>query len=218
MSLATNTSPANAIANLTDLIEEIRDELDNDAFPLEKIYRALGRAEARFNRDLRVERMETEADLSITEETTDLPLDFLELRHIYVEGSPDNPLQSMSPAGIRSLYLGQAGTPKAYALENRRIIVAPVGSALLTLNYYQRIPSLTVDNPSNWLVEDMPDLYLHQVLAILQNKLGDHEAAVSNQAAADGIIESANRAAFSGHWGSAPLVPMLVRQVRGVRG
>lgn len=162
--------------------------------------------------------METEYNLVVNDETTDLPLDFLELRHIYVEGSPDNPLQSMSPAGIRSLYLGRAGTPKAYALENRRIIVAPVGSALLTLNYYQRIPSLSVDNPSNWLVEDMPDLYLHQVLAILQNKLGDHQAAASNQAAADAIIDSANRAAFAGHWGSAPLTPMLVRQVRGVRG
>jgi hypothetical protein len=218
MSLAFNTSPANSISNLTDLIEEVRDELDNETFALDKIYRALGRAESRFNRDLRVERMETEVALSITEEATDLPLDFLELRNIYVESSPDNPLRSMSPAGIRALFQGQAGTPRAYAIENRRIVVAPAGSASLTLNYYQRIPSLTVDDPANWLVEDMPDLYLHQVLAILFNKLGDHGAAKANQIAADGIIESANRAAFSGHWGSAPLVPMLVRQVSGVAG
>jgi hypothetical protein len=200
MSLAFNTSPANSISNLTDLIEEVRDELDNETFALDKIYRALGRAESRFNRDLRVERMETEVALSIT------------------ESSPDNPLRSMSPAGIRALFQGQAGTPRAYAIENRRIVVAPAGSASLTLNYYQRIPSLTVDDPANWLVEDMPDLYLHQVLAILFNKLGDHGAAKANQIAADGIIESANRAAFSGHWGSAPLVPMLVRQVSGVAG
>lgn len=218
MSLAINTSPANAIANLTDLIEEIRDELDYDTFSLDKIYRALGRAEARFNRDLRVERMETEASLSVTEEATDLPLDFLELRHIYVEGSPDNPLRTMSPAGIRALFQGRTGTPRAYAIENRRIIVAPVGEANLTLNYYQRIPSLTVDNPANWLIEDMPDLYLHQVLAILFNKLSDRESAAINQAAADAIIESANRAAFAGHWGSAPLVPVLVRQTSGVAG
>lgn len=218
MSLAINTSPANAIANLTDLIEEIRDELDNDSFALDKIYRAIGRAEARFNRDLRTERMETETSLSITEEVTDLPIDFLELRHVYVEGAPDNPLRTMSPAGIRSLYRGQAGCPKAYAIENRRIVVAPVGLANLTLNYYQRIPSLTVDNPVNWLVEDMPDLYLHQVLAIIYNKLRDSDAAAMNQVAADGILDSANRAAFAGHWGSAPLVPMLVRQTGGVAG
>lgn len=218
MTLSINTSPANAIANLTDLIEEIRDELDYDTFSLDKIYRAIGRAEARFNRDLRVERMEAETTLSITEEATDLPLDFLELRHIYAEGSPDNPLRTMSPAGIRSLYLGQSGTPKAYAIENRRIVVAPVGSASLTLNYYQRIPSLTVDNPANWLVEDMPDLYLHQVLAILFNKLSDPAAAQTNQLAADSIVDSANKAAFAGHWGSAPLVPVLVRQVGGVSG
>lgn len=218
MTLSINTSPANAIANLTDLIEEIRDELDYDNFSLDKIYRAIGRAEARFNRDLRVERMEAETTLSITEEATDLPLDFLELRHIYAEGSPDNPLRTMSPAGIRSLYLGQSGTPKAYAIENRRIVVAPVGSASLTLNYYQRIPSLTVDNPANWLVEDMPDLYLHQVLAILFNKLSDPAAAQTNQLAADSIVDSANKAAFAGHWGSAPLVPVLVRQVGGVSG
>jgi hypothetical protein len=218
MSLAINTSPANAISNLTDLVDEVRDELDNDALDLNKIYRAIGRAEARFNRELRVERMETEATLSITQEETDLPLDFLELRHIYVEGSPDNPLRSMSPAGIRALYLGQSGCPRAYAIENRRIIVAPVGSAVLTLNYYRRIPSLTVDNPANWLMGDMPDLYLHQVLAILYNKLRDDAAAQINQAAANEIIDSANRAAFSGHWGAAPLVPVLNRPVPGVRG
>lgn len=162
--------------------------------------------------------METAHTLQITQEQTDLPLDFLELRHVYVEGSPDNPLRTMSPAGIRTLFMGRAGTPKAYTIENRRITVAPVGPAVLELNYYQRIPALTVDNPSNWLVEDMPDLYLHQVLAILYNKLRDNEGAATNQAAADAIIESANRAAFSGHWGSAPLVPMLVRQTGSVRG
>ena len=215
MTLAFDTSPANAIANLADLIEEIRDELDNDAFDLNKIYRALGRAEARFNRDLRTERMETETDLSITDEETDLPLDFLEMRNIYAEGSPDNPLKSLSPAGIRSLYLGQSGTPSAYAIENRRIIVAPVGAALLTLVYYQRIPALTVDNPANWLIEDMPDLYLHQALAILYNKLRDDTAAQINQQAANAIIDSANKAALRGHWGGAPLTPVLIRQVQG---
>lgn len=217
MTLAVSTSPANAISNLSDFIEEVRDELDDDGFPLTKIYRAIGRAEARFNRDLRVARMETAIAFNVTDEITELPLDFLEMRHVYREGSPDNPMRPMSPAGLRAQYRGRSGAPQAFAIENRQLQIAPVGSALLKLTYYQRIPALTIDNPQNWLLDAYPDLYLHQVLAILYNKLRDDAAAAMNLTIANDMIESANRAAFGAHWGAGPLVPSLVMQVRGAR-
>lgn len=217
MAIAIDTSPANSISSLSDLVIEVRDEMDNDGYAADKIYRAIGRAEAYFNRALRTPRMETEYQFTADTEETDLPTDFLQLRSIYLEGSPDNPLTAFSPAGLRQTYRGVSGTPAAYAIENRRIVLAPVGTATLTTLYYARIPALTDSNPVNWLLDEHPDLYLHQVLAILFNKTGDTERAVANQAAADGIIDQVNASAKANRWGAAPLVPRGITQVRGAR-
>lgn len=217
MTIAISTTPANAISNLSDLVTEIRDELDDTGFASDKINRAIGRAEAVFNRELRCPRMETEYDLSVTTEQTDLPSDFLQLRSVYSEGSPDNPLDSLSPAGLRQRYRGSSGVPKAYAIENRRIIVGPVGSATLTLVYFARIPALTADNPTNWLLDENPDVYLHQVLAIIYNKLGDSERAALNLSIARDLIAAINEGGRKNRWGAGPLLPAGISQVCGAR-
>lgn len=217
MTIAFATDPDNYISNLTQLIEEIRDEMDDDGYSLDKIYRAIGRAEAMFNRLIRVPQMETETDLVVVSEATELPLDFLALRAVYSEGDPDRALRAMSPAGLRKQYLGRAGTVQAYALENNRLIVGPVGNASLTVNYYAKLVPLTENNPTNWLLRDYPDLYLHQALAILFGKTGDRERASENLGLAAALIEQVNNAGRKARWGSAPLSPMLVTQVPGSR-
>ena len=216
MSIAVSTSPQNAISNITDLIDEVRDEMDDDAFDRERILRSIGRAEARFNRELRTPQMETAILFMATEEITDLPNDFLQMRLIYQEGTPDSPLQPLAPAQLRRGFQGVAGRPRAYAIENRRIIIAPVGSTALQMTYYQRIPALTDDNPTNWLIDEHPDLYLHQVLANLFNKIGDGEKAASNLAITNDLIAQIQAAAQTSAWGSGPLHPRRSCGVRGV--
>lgn len=215
--IAFATDPDSYISNLTQLIEEIRDEMDDSGYSLDKIYRAIGRAEAMFNRQLRCPQMETETDLNVTSEATELPLDFIALRAVYLEGSPDNTLLAMSPAGLRYQYQGRDGTPKAYALENNRLLVAPVGNASVTITYYAKLVPLTDNNPTNWLLRDYPDLYLHQTLAILFGKTGDRERAADNLSIATALIEQVNNAGRKARWGSAPLSPVLVTQVPGSR-
>jgi hypothetical protein len=215
--IAFPTDPEGYISNLTQLVAEIRDEMDDDGYSLEKIYRAIGRAEAMFNRQLRVPQMEFELDVAVTQEATDLPADFLALRAVYQEGSPDRTLRSMSPAGLRQLFLGRDGIPQAYALENMRLIVAPVGQASITLLYYAKLTPLTDDNPTNWLLRDYPDLYLHQTLAILFAKTSDRERAADNFGLATALIAQANEAGRKARWGAAPLTPNLVTQIPGAR-
>ena len=217
MTIAINTSPANAISSLADLVAEVRDEMDDDGFAIDRIYRAIARAESVFNRVLRVPRMETEYRFTTSTEETDLPFDFLQLRHVYQESSPDSPLLSMSPASLRNLYSGRSGTPEAYALENRRIVIAPVGETTLKILYFARIPALTEDKPSTWLLEEHPDLYLHQVLAVLFNKTGDSERAALNLNIANGLMEELNAAGKRNRWGAGPLVPRGKQQVWGAR-
>lgn len=216
-SISFPTDPESYISNLTQLIEEIRDEMDDSGYALDKIYRAIGRAEAMFNRQLRVPQMETEIDIAVTQEYTDLPDDFLALRSVYQEGMPDSPLRSMSPAGLRNTFLGRAGRPQAYALENMRLAVGPVGDSSITLLYYAKLTPLTDSNPTNWLLRDYPDLYLHQTLAVLFGKTGDRERAADNLSIATALIEQANAAGKKARWGAGPLQPSLVAQVRGTR-
>jgi hypothetical protein len=214
---AFSTDPTGAITALDDLIAEIRDEMDDAGYALPKIYRAISRAEAMFNRELRVPQMETELQFGVTQEATDLPPDFLQMRAIYQEGAPDSPMRSMSPEGLRNLYFGRAGMPAAYALENRRLVVGPVGDAALTMLYYATIPPLTEANPQNWLLLLYPDLYLHQALAILFAKIGDDARAATNLGLAMSLIQQANNAGRKARYGAGPLSPVLVQQVRGAR-
>lgn len=206
-----------ALENLTDLLAEVRDEMDDDTFSEERFYKAVARAEAVFNRQLRTPQMETRDTLAVTGEITDLPADFLELRAIYQEGSPDRVMHSMSPGGLRSLYYGQTGTPVAYAIVRQTLVVAPVGDATLKIVYYARIPALTSDAPTNWLMTEHPDLYLHQVLAILFNKISDSERATLNLSIANDLIADVKRSAQQSRWGAGPLVPRGIQQVWGAR-
>jgi hypothetical protein len=217
MSIAFSTDTESYISNLTQLIEEIREEMDDSGYSLDKIYRGIGRAEAMFNREIRVPQMESDLDISVTQEYTELPSDFLGLRSVYIEGDIDRPLQALSPEGLRQQYMGKSGTPRSYALEGNRLIVGPVGSVSLTLTYYAKLVPLTENNPTNWLLRDYPDLYLHQTLAILFGKIGDRERAADNLGLATALIGQVNSAGRKARFGSAPLSPVLVTQVRGSR-
>lgn len=215
--IAFPTDPEDYLSTLTQLVAEIRDRMDDSGYSIDKIYRAIGLAEAVFNRQLRVPQMETETFLNVTGESTDLPLDFLSLRSVYIEGSPDNPLRSMSPAGLRNQFQGRSGTPVAYALENMRLIVGPVGDVSLTLLYYAKLTPLTENNPTNWLLRDYPDAYLHQTLYNLFQTTGDRERATDSFGQARVAIEEVNAAGRKARWGAGPLTPHLVAQVRGSR-
>lgn len=217
MSIAISTNPANAISTLSDLVEEIRDEMDDSSYDIPRIYRAITRAEAIFNREIRAPRMETATTLAVAGEATDLPLDFLQLRTAYSDGSPDRPMHSLSPNALRVMYQGRAGVPVAYAIENRSFIVGPVGEVSVKLLYYAMIPALTADNPANWLLAEHPDLYVHQSLAILFNKTGDSERAALNQTIARDIMDQINAATKKARWGASPLSPMGIQQVYGTR-
>lgn len=211
------SSPESAIASLPELVTAIRDEIDDEGFSESKIYRAVTFVESWFNRVLRVPSMETSVQIPVEREKTALPADYLQLRNIYQEGVPDSPLRTMAPAALRRLYQGRAGTPCAYAIENRNLIVGPVGETLLEINYYQRIPYLTVSSPTNWLLDEQPDLYFHAVLARIYRLIHDYASSATEQGIAEEIIGQLQRSGRSARWGAGPLVPSGIQQVSGAR-
>ncbi|MGV0964199.1 MAG: phage adaptor protein [Polynucleobacter sp.] len=217
MSIAIATYAPGAIASYSDFVTELRDMLDDNDYAQDAIDRALRKAEAEFNRTLRTPDMENRIVLSVTTELTLLPSDFLEMRSVFQEGSPDATLASMSPHAIVAAYRGYAGSPVAYAIEGGMIRVAPVGSAALDLTYYAAIPQLSDAQVSNWLLRKHPDLYVAGALYHLARRERDNDgmeqAAQEVQTLTTAIMSAGQRA----RWGAAPLTPAGIQQVRGVR-
>lgn len=215
--VAVSTTPATAIKNYAELVTAIKDWLDRDDIADDRIGTFINLAEDRFNRLLRYPDMETSATIYVTGESAVLPTDFMELRAVYREGNPDDPLQSMSPHGLRTQFMGMSGQPLAYAIEGRQMIVGPVGNARLEIVYYARVPALTDTTPTNWLLDRFPAAYLYGALTQAEAFLVNPERAAFWQGALNEalgeIIEDGKR----GRWGAGPLRPTGVTSIRGAR-
>lgn len=213
MSIAIPTYAPGSINSYSDLVAEIRDMMDDADYSQVAIDRALRKAEAAFNRDLRTPEMETRSVLTITQEITQQPEDFLQLRYIFSEGSPDAPLKSMSPAAMLATYAGRAGIPEAYAIEAGGIRVGPVGNAAVEIVYYRKIPALSDAQVSNWLLQTHPDLYVAGCLYYLGRRERDKGGAADAWQEIMALVASINRAAQDNRWGAAPLIAAGIRQV-----
>ena len=215
--VAVSTTPSTAIKNYAELVVAIKEWLDRDDIADTRIGTFINLAEDRLNRLLRYPDMETATTIFATGETAALPTDFLELRAVYKEGNPDQPLQSLSPHGMRSQFMGMSGDPVAYAIEGRTLIVGPVGDLRLELLYYAKIPSLTESTPTNWLLDRFPSVYLYGALVQAEAFLVNPERAAFWQGAFDQAIGEVMQDGLRGRWGAGPLRPMGQASVRGVR-
>lgn len=217
MSIAIPTYAPGSITSYSELVTEIRDMMDDADYNQEAIDRALRKAEAEFNRTLRTPDMETRAVFTVSSDLTALPTDFLEMRFIFVEGMPDQPLASMSPSGLLATYYGRSGCPMAYTLEGGNLRVGPVGTAAVEMVYYQRILGLTDAQVSNWLLRKHPDLYVAGVLYHLARRERDEAGMAQAAQEVSTLMGSIQSAAQKARWGSAPLVTRGISQVRGAR-
>lgn len=217
MTIAIPTFAPGSISSYSELVTEVRDLMDDADYSQTAIDRALRKAEAEFNRTLRTPEMETRSILMVTSELTTLPADFLELRYVFQEGSPDRALKSMSPAGMLAAYSGVAGFPEAYAIEGGQMRVGPVGNATLELVYYRPLYPLSDAVPSNWLLAKHPDLYVAGVMYHLARRERDADGMAQAGQEVSALLDAIKLSASRNRWGAAPLTPVGVRQVRGAR-
>jgi hypothetical protein len=118
--------------------------------------------EADFNRRIRIATMEERASATFNEGYEDVPTDFLEMREIKVNASPVRSLKYMTPQQMTEFYpTTEIGTPEFYTLVDHTIRVNRIPSAEVEISYYVRIPALSDDEPTNWMLTNHPDLYLY---------------------------------------------------------
>jgi len=218
MSISLAISPIGAIPDRDALIAAIQDWLDRDDLS-DKIPMFIQMAEAMFSREIRAPQMERSVILEATSEDTQLPDDYLAMRAIYVEGSPDRPLRGIAPTAIRQGFDGTTGPPTAYTLVSNgiRLDPPPSASTLLSMDYFARIEPLTVTTPANWLLDRHPDAYLYGSLYNAEIYLDNAPRAGQWKGLLDQVVDRINRTSRNDRYGAGPLVPNTVSQVRGSR-
>lgn len=164
------------IASYTELVDEMAGWL-NRADLTSKIPTFIRLFEARMNRRLRNPDMECVATQSTVagQETYALPANFRELRQVYLETAPRRVLRGMSPADLKSVFTTGGGSPIAYSVIGESIVLAPVPAGIyaMVISGFETLDGLTTGNPTNWLLDDHPDLYLFGSLARAEAYLKD---------------------------------------------
>ncbi len=111
-------------------------------------------AETRINRELRVGAMEKTAPVTMTNNVGTLPDDYLQFR-------------SVARNGVYPVYLNSASTAcfcDQFSIDGNQIRIGFGVTGDISLIYYARIPALSDTNPTNWLLDKAPDLYLYGAL------------------------------------------------------
>lgn len=166
--------------------------------------RLVGLAEAKFNRLLRVGDMEKSADLVLVDGNADLPADFIEVRTLQ---APNNkPLSAWSLTELENRFRGYSGYPAGYTVVGTQLRSRPAGSSTLKLTYYARIPSLTPSNPTNWLLERAPDVYLYGLVEEIAIFGGDAEKATAARSLKMEAIKGVKLDDERARWGNGQFV------------
>ena len=135
-------------------------------------------AEAKFNRKLRLYRMEaiTTGTLSAATDTISFPADMAALSKVQINSSATYILEQMSKELlIRKYPSSGTGIPSAFAINGNQIEIKPIadGDYTYELTYFQKITALSDTNTTNWLLSLYPDAYLYGALLELSPYLKD---------------------------------------------
>ncbi|MCB4862387.1 hypothetical protein K7W03_22615 [Sphingobium sp. PNB] len=205
------------IGNYDDLVAMVGNWLDRDDLN-DRIPEFVSLLEARLNRLLRTVMQETPVTWAITGEEYALPDDFRKMRRIYPAGQPNRPLAEISSSQLPDW--AYSGFAQVYAIEGRtlRFSPAPTADAPLTVQavYWRRIPPLGSFQPTNWILDEHPDIYVWGALHQAATYIRDPDAIDTCKAYLDEAIAEVQSASRKDAWGG-PLAPTVARQVRGAR-
>ena len=114
------------------------------------------------NRVLVSRQMTTTEDIMPVDGVAVLPVDFLMVRRLTWANTPSSPLTYVTPDYFHAAYReANVDTPSSYTIEGNSLLIdSSQGGISLRLGYAQKVPPLTDDAQTNWLLIDHPDLYL----------------------------------------------------------
>lgn len=219
MTIALDLGSYSDISDYSSLVDKIKLWLDRGSELDNLIPTFIGNTEGHLNRTLRTPEMEMVAEVTAVGGGFTLPLDCLQVRGLSARGRP---LRNTSPGALAGTYRAhdgayRAGPALAFALTGRQVQVAPLSDAPLTLSYWQRIPALTLTQPTNWLLDNHADIYLFGALFHAETYTPNPEAAAYWSALFDAAVGTLQDAGSRARWGGPIEARSAVRPVRGIR-
>lgn len=137
-------------------------------------------AEAKFNRKLRTRQMVKRANGQIETAFFSYPADWLQAKEFQLNTSPIVRLEFVTEAygdKLKAERYVSTGQPAYYTITGTQLefIPTPDSTYSAELTYYAKIPALSDENTSNWLLSYAPDLYLYGALLEAAPYLKDDE-------------------------------------------
>ena len=174
MAISTYTELKSTIANWLNR-SDLTSEISNDFIKL---------VEADFNAKLRIRQMEQIDTITINSETVTVPTGFISVRSFYIlSGDTKYHLNYITPANLFSTKGGSTtGMPRVYTIESdngtEQFRFAPSPDTTYTgyLQYYKAFTALSSTNPSNYILDKHPSIYLYGSLFHASNFVGGIDA------------------------------------------
>lgn len=223
MTISLDIVSPGSIGNYTDLVAKVALWLDRDDLG-ERIPDFVALLEARLNRLLRTVLQETLNTIwAPTSAYYSLPDDFRKIRSLSVRRQDAYPyypgeLIEVSPQALMSFNGGEY--PRAYAIEGRQLHVVPAPTSekplVLDVNYWRRIPPLGTFQPTNWILQEHPDIYVWGALHQGAIYIRDPEAENACSNLLDQAIGELKTMSRQDQYGG-PIAPQTAVQVRGAR-
>jgi hypothetical protein len=166
-----------------------REELTN------RIPEFISMAEDRIAKDLRIQAMETTADLTISSQRVSFPTGFLEVRRLYLNSDSEKPLDYFSPSVFWSRsFANETGQPDAFTIEGQEFVFAPSPSSTYTgkLLYYKRFTALSAAADTNWILTNARGILLYGALLEAYIYLEDDAGTSKYAALFDQAVTQAN--------------------------
>lgn len=141
----------------------------------------INQGEASIYRDLRVADMLETISGNLTSNTFAVPADYLQMQGLYISTSDGlQPLERADYWWMQEHYPTQSAqtAPYYYSRQGQQFLFAPYPDQAYAISgqYYGRLPSLSVANPTNWLVTRNPDLIMAAAMREAATYLADDQA------------------------------------------
>lgn len=157
-----------SITNYSDLKTQVASYLGRTDLT-SQIPNFISFAELRLSRDLRIRQMLKTATATMTagDSTVGLPSDFLQMRDLFINGTPRIAISYLTPSNFtRDSRASESGKPVFYTMRGAEFEFAPVPDAAYTLQmlYYAKPTALSDSNASNAFLANCPDALLYGAL------------------------------------------------------
>ncbi len=137
-----------------------------------------------------------------------LPTDYSAMRRLTITSSYTTNIEYITASQLSSSFNGMVSTrPVAYTIIGGNIQFAPQPDAVYDLEmvYYQKITPLSDLEPSNWVLENFPDIYLYGSLLEAKSFIQDDAQLAKWKGFYEEAIEQTKQDDKEARWNGAPL-------------